>query len=65
MAESGFQWVLKSPDSLSYLPQLLNVFPDVRLVWAHRDPIKAMASAVSLVGTLTWIRSDQWLVPGL
>lgn len=55
------RWVFKSPDSIHHLPALLTVFPDIRLVWAHRDPVKTMASAVSLIGTLTWIRSDQRL----
>lgn len=52
-------WILKSPYSINTLPQALDVFPDARLVWAHRDPVKTMASAVSLVSTLTWIRSDR------
>ena len=59
------QWVFKSPDSLGYLPTVLEVFPDARLVWAHRDPIKTMSSAVNLVGTLTWIRSDRRLAAGV
>lgn len=59
------RWVLKSPDSIHYLPQLYKVFSDVRLVWAHRDPIKTMGSAASLVSTLTWIRSDQRLADGV
>jgi hypothetical protein len=35
------------------------VFPDLQLVWMHRDPVKCLASMVSLVGTLFWIRSDR------
>jgi hypothetical protein len=58
------QWVLKSPDSLNYLPDVLKVFPDLRLVWMHRDPVKSFASAVSLVGTLNWARSDKVLDAG-
>lgn len=53
------RWILKSPDSMRYLTDLFQVFPDLQLVWTHRDPIKTMASAVSLTGTLFWIRSDQ------
>lgn len=60
----GKRWVLKSPEAISTLPQLLKVFPDVQFIWPHRDPIKAVSSGVSLIGTLTWIRSDQRPVSG-
>ena len=58
------QWVLKSPNLLNYLPDVLEVYPDIQLVWMHRDPIVAMASAVNLVGTLAWSRSDRILPAG-
>ncbi|MFA5524671.1 MAG: sulfotransferase [Tissierellales bacterium] len=53
------RWLIKSPDALRFAPDLLQVFPDLRLVWMHRDPIKAVSSMVSLVGTLFWVRSDK------
>ena len=53
------RWVLKSPYAMGQLPEVLQVFPDLRLVWMHRDPLKALGSLVSTVGTLFWIRSDQ------
>jgi hypothetical protein len=59
------RWALKSPDHLRYVPTLLEAYPDVRLIWAHRDPVKAMASAVNMIGTLTWIRSDQKVSEGM
>lgn len=55
------RWVLKSPYALTYLPECFEVFPDLRVVWMHRDPLKALSSIVSLLGTLFWIRSDQRL----
>lgn len=55
----GRKWVLKSPDSIGYLPDVLKVFPDAQLIWAHRDPVRALASATSFVATLMWIRSDE------
>jgi Sulfotransferase family len=54
----GRRWILKSPDAMSYIPEVLKVFPDVRFVWAHRDPVRALASAVNMIGTLIWVRSD-------
>ena len=59
------RWALKSPDHIRYIPTLLDAYPDVRLIWAHRDPVKAMASAVNMIGTLTWIRSDQKVSEGM
>jgi len=53
------RWVLKSPDAMRYMPEFFEVFPGARLVWMHRDPIKCVASMVSLIGTLFWIRSDK------
>lgn len=58
-ARPGGQWVLRSNHSLLYLPDVLKVFPDVRFVWSHRDPVRAMASMVDMIGTMMWIRSDQ------
>jgi hypothetical protein len=53
------RWLLKAPAHLNHLPELLQVYPDARLVQTHRDPIKCMASATSLMGTLYSMRSDQ------
>jgi hypothetical protein len=55
----GGQWILKSPDALSYIPEVLKVYPDIRFVWAHRDPVRALSSAVNMIGTITWVRSDR------
>jgi hypothetical protein len=55
------RWLLKSPDSMRYLPQAFEVFPDMQLVWMHRDPLKTVSSMVSLIGTILWMRSDQGL----
>jgi Sulfotransferase family len=53
------QWVLKSPGHLDLLPSLFKVYPDARVVWSHRDPVKAFASGLDLLGLLQWVRSDQ------
>ena len=52
------RWVIKSPASLFDMPHILKVYPDARFIWTHRDPVKAISSLVSLVGTLFWMRSD-------
>lgn len=41
-------WSLKMPSHAVHLATLLTVFPDARLVWAHRDPFKATGSLCNL-----------------
>ncbi len=57
-------WVLKSPDAMNYFADFLKIYPDVNLVFLHRDPIISLSSMVSLVGTLSWIRSDHLMTAG-
>lgn len=54
----GSPWLLKAPSHLTMLPTLFSVYPDARLVLTHRDPVKTVASIVSLVATLRRMRSD-------
>jgi hypothetical protein len=42
-------WSLKTPNHLWHLPALLELYPDARLVWTHRDPARVVASVASLV----------------
>lgn len=51
-------WILKDPMHLDRIPAMLEVYPDARFVWPHRDPTRALASAVSLLGTVQWGRTD-------
>ena len=55
----GERWVLKAPSHLWSLRALLDVYPDARIVWTHRDPLAVMGSMTSLMATLLWIRSDR------
>jgi hypothetical protein len=41
-------WSLKMPSHSVYIDTLLEVFPDARLIWAHRDPYKATGSLANL-----------------
>ena len=43
------RWVLKNPQHMLDLDVLLKVFPDARLVFTHRDPLKTVASIMSLM----------------
>jgi hypothetical protein len=51
--------VLKAPSHLWTLEALLAVYPDARIVWTHRDPLRVLASMASLAATLYWLRSDR------
>ncbi len=49
----GERWLLKAPAHLWALDALIEVFPDVSLVWSHRDPAPCMASICSLTHAMT------------
>jgi len=48
----GRRWVLKSPDHLFALDDVRKVYPDARLVFVHRDPVRVLASVAKLTETL-------------
>ena len=51
-------WLMKSPSHLLHLDRYLQVFPGMRVIFAHRDPIVTADSVVSFLGTLFWQRTD-------
>jgi len=51
------EWVVKWPKHVFGLDALLEVYPDARIVWTHRDPGKVIPSSVSFVGTLRSMNS--------
>jgi hypothetical protein len=48
-SEAPGVWNLKMPSHSLFIPQLLKVFPDARLIWTHRDPYTAVGSLCSLL----------------
>ena len=42
------RWVLKNPQHMLDLDVLLDIFPDAKLVFTHRDPLKTVGSMLSL-----------------
>jgi len=54
----GERWLLKAPSHLFQLRALFDVYPEARIVQTHRDPRKAIPSALSLMGTLKWMRCE-------
>ena len=51
-------WILKTPQHMLDLDALLNVFPDAKLIFTHRDPNAVVGSATSLAWNQTIIYSD-------
>ena len=54
----GRRWVLKAPSHLGQLRALFAVYPEARIVHIHRDPLRCLPSALSLMGTLKWMRCE-------
>jgi hypothetical protein len=53
------RWVLKAPLHMLCLDALLSVFPDACVVQTHRDPLKVIPSACSLVDILQRVICDR------
>jgi Sulfotransferase family len=46
------RWVVKCPDHLFALGEIRTVYPDARLVFVHRDPVKVLLSVAKLTEVL-------------
>jgi hypothetical protein len=55
---AGDRWVLKTGAHLWGLDQLLETYPDARIVFTHRDPVKSMTSYASLTTMVRGVTSD-------
>jgi hypothetical protein len=51
-------WVLKCPNHLSGLKYLLEAYPDARIVYTRRDPMKTVPSLASLAAVTWCMTSD-------
>jgi hypothetical protein len=47
--EAPGTWNLKMPSHALWIPTLLKIYPDARLIWTHRDPLTATGSFCSLM----------------
>lgn len=43
------RWVLKNPQHMLDLDVLIKVFPDAKVIFTHRDPLKTVGSVMSLM----------------
>lgn len=53
------RWVLKTGGHLWALQDLLAQYPDARIVFTHRDPVKSMTSFASLTDQVRRVSSDE------
>lgn len=51
-------WLLKSPSHLRRLDQYVRVFPGMRVIFSHRDPVVTADSVTSFIGTIQRQRTD-------
>lgn len=56
---SGTHLVLKAPDHLSHLDDLVKVFPDARILMTHRNLTDAIPSVCHLFGVFRQIKNDR------
>jgi hypothetical protein len=54
--ERGARWLLKAPSHLPQLRTLFAEYPDAIVIQTHRDPLRTLPSALSLMATLKWMR---------
>lgn len=59
------RWVLKAPIHLFGLDDLLETYPDAKIVFTHRNPFDAMVSGVSMVAHWTRFTTGQVNVPAI
>ncbi|WP_420433505.1 sulfotransferase family protein [Candidatus Poriferisocius sp.] len=53
------RWALKTPGHMWHLDAVYAVYPDARVVWTHRDPMKVVGSVASLNCTLHATNTDK------
>ena len=51
-----YRWLLKSPDYMYFLPPLAAYYPSAKFVVTHRDPVKVIPSACSVIAEHTRMR---------
>ena len=54
----GARWVLKSPQHLEQIRQLLGVFPDAKIVQTHRDPVAVTASLCTMLAYVARMQTE-------
>ncbi len=53
------RWVMKTPQHMLDLDVLMKVFPDAKVAFTHRDPLKTVASTMSLMWNFAVFNIDR------
>lgn len=53
------RWVLKSSDHLHALKTLIKIYPEARIIFLHRDPLKVLQAASSQMTLLKSVFSSK------
>ena len=56
----GRQWMLKAPAHMWGIDAIMQVFPDARFVWCHRDPQKVVPSINSMNEVVLGMFAGDW-----
>jgi hypothetical protein len=52
------RWNLKSPPDICHLDAMAAEYPDLRIIWTHRDPAKVLPSVCKLIATIRAMCSE-------
>ena len=52
------RWNLKSPPDVCHLDAMTTEYPDVRIIWTHRDPAKVLPSVCKLIAVIRALCSE-------
>jgi hypothetical protein len=52
-------WLVKTPFYMAMLDDLVTAYPDARVIWTHRRPVKALTSLASLQMKLRSVSTDR------
>lgn len=52
------RWHIRNPPDLFCLDAVVDAYPEVRIVWTHRDPARVMASVCELIAVVRELSSD-------
>ena len=53
------QWLLKTPWHVAQIKELEDVFPDAKVIWTHREPIKQVSSLISVAMHMIGMATDR------
>lgn len=56
----GQQWMLKAPAHMWAIDAILEIFPDARFIWCHRDPQKVVPSISSMNEVVMNMYAGDW-----